>query len=226
MLRCLKNFFILGLLTSTQVWAQLSIFDMRKTLALSDNEKVYRDFYVNGGSEAGLNAGMVVTVYRRQPLYDSYQNRAAGDLHLKVARVKIIHVQKGLAVARLHTEFTRDNSPLLEDNFIMIGDMLDMNTAGPESKPGTDEKRAETPVHSAPTPTEVKSAALESVAPPTPIVEPIAPQQPVPTPQEAAPAAPVENSPIEAAPSQTPIEPPATAQNTNLPKILINQVEI
>ncbi|NJL25891.1 MAG: hypothetical protein HC902_12475 [Calothrix sp. SM1_5_4] len=48
---------------------------------------------------------------------------------LKVAKVRIIHVQRGLAVARLVSEFTRDNAPLLEDNFVMVGDRLDLSTA-------------------------------------------------------------------------------------------------
>jgi hypothetical protein len=132
---------------------EITIFDVRKNLAMSDTEKVYRDFYINGGSEAGLSAGMIVTVERRMPLYDNYQNRSAGDLQLKVAKIKIIHVQKGISVARLHSEFTRENAPLLEDNFIMVGDRLDMNSATSEK----DAKKAESeggsePVASSPSP--------------------------------------------------------------------------
>ena len=109
--------------------AEITIFDVRRTLRMSDNEPVFHDYYVNGGIESGLAVGQVITVTRKLPLYDNYQNRSAGDLHLKVARLKIIHVQKGLAVGRLQSEFTRDNAPLLEDPFIMVGDDLDMATA-------------------------------------------------------------------------------------------------
>lgn len=121
------------LLLALNAWADLTIFDVRKTLPMSDDEKTIRDFYINAGSEAGLAAGQVITVQRRMPLYDSYQNRSAGDLELKVAKIKIIHVQKGLAVARLHSEFTRENAPLLEDPFIMVGDRLDLNSATSDS---------------------------------------------------------------------------------------------
>jgi hypothetical protein len=114
--------------------ANLTIFDVRKNLPMSDKETVYRDFYINGGSESGMTVGMVITVQRRMPLYDSYQNRSAGDLQLKVARIKIIHVQKGLSVARLHSELARDTAPLLEDNFIMIGDQLDLASATSDKK--------------------------------------------------------------------------------------------
>ncbi|NJM10245.1 MAG: hypothetical protein HC883_05130 [Bdellovibrionaceae bacterium] len=84
----------LSLIMNSALAEELTIFDVRKNLPMSDSEKVYRDFYINGGNEAGLSAGMIITVERRMPLYDSYQNRSAGDLQLKVAKIKIIHVQK------------------------------------------------------------------------------------------------------------------------------------
>lgn len=129
------SLFLMGLFTYT-LHADPMIFDVRKNLRMADSDPVYHDYYVNGGTELGMAAGMVVTVGRRVPLYDTYQNHAAGDLQLKVARVKIIHTQKGLSVARLQSEFARDNAPLLEDNFIMVGDTLDLATAtsGAEGK--------------------------------------------------------------------------------------------
>jgi hypothetical protein len=123
---------------------------------MSESEPVYRDYILNTGSEAGLSVGMLLTVQRRIPLYDSYQNRSAGDLQLKVARIKIIHVQHGLAVARLHAEFTREGTPLLEDNFIMVGDKVDLSSAGSD-------KKADQPAES-PTPAAAHEAAPQPVA--------------------------------------------------------------
>jgi hypothetical protein len=156
----MKNLLVLLLITAPLVAkADLTIFDVRKNLAMSDTDKVYRDFYINGGSESGLSVGMIITVQRRQPLYDSYQNRSAGDLQLKVAKIKIIHVQKGLAVARLHSEFTRDNAPILEDNFIMTGDQLDLGSATTE-KEG---KRADNDATPQPIPVAAVNAAKTNV---------------------------------------------------------------
>jgi hypothetical protein len=126
--------YLLLLLVPLQVWADLTVFDVRKNLPMSDSDPVFRDFIINGGTEAGLSVGMVVSITRRIPLYDSYQNRSAGDLQVKVARVKIIHAQHGLAVARLHAEFSRESTPLLEDNYIMVGDHVDLASAGSDKK--------------------------------------------------------------------------------------------
>ena len=114
--------------------ADLTIFDTRKNLAMAEGDPVYHDYYVNGGVEAGLSPGMVLTVTRKLPLYDNYLNHSAGDLLLKGAKVRIIQAQKGRSVARQLSEFTRENAPLLEDPFIMIGDELDLSTATNEGK--------------------------------------------------------------------------------------------
>lgn len=124
---------LLGLSSFTHA-TEITIFDMRKSLSMSEQDPSYRDFYINRGSDAGLRPGMVITVTRRIPLYDSYQNRSAGDLRVNVGRVKIVHTQPGLSVARLFDEMSRENQPLLEDNFIMVGDELDLASATSEAK--------------------------------------------------------------------------------------------
>lgn len=136
------------MLSPKWAWSQqvVTIFEVRKTLAMSDTDPVYRDFYVNGGSEVGLTQGSIITVRRRIPLYDSYQNRSAGDLEVRVAKVKLVHVQRGLAVARLYSEFSREQSPLLEDNYIMVGDMLDLGSATSEKNEKKSASNEEIPV--------------------------------------------------------------------------------
>lgn len=108
---------------------EITIFDVRKSLPLSDAEVVYRDFYINAGTEKGLSPGLVVNVTRRTSLYDAYQNRSPGELTVPVGQVEIIHVQKGLSVARETAVFSRENLPLLDYEHIMIGDFLDMSSA-------------------------------------------------------------------------------------------------
>jgi hypothetical protein len=170
--------YLLAFLFPLAAFADLTIFDMRKNLPMSDGEAVYRDYIINGGSEAGLSVGMTVTVQRRLPLYDSYQNRSAGDLSLKVAKIKIIYVQKGMAVARLQSEFTRESTPILEDNFIMIGDRLDLSTATDAGDKKGDQASAEskpeqlskpvTTAAAAPAQIVVNHVELSSTAPATP----------------------------------------------------------
>ena len=112
----------------------LAIFDVRKNIAMSDEEKVYRDFYINGGTAKGLRTGMVVTVTRRKALNDVYKSKDPGDLILEVGRLKIIHAQSDMSVAREFDIFDRADRPILEDNFFLVGDKIDPKSAVMESQ--------------------------------------------------------------------------------------------
>lgn len=147
---CLISLLFNILIFSHQSYSQqqnINIFDVRNTLALSDDEPTYKDYYLNAGSERGLKAGMVITVTRSQALYDSYQNKSPGELRVEVGQVKLIHVQKGISVARDYADVSRVSHPILDYDFVMIGDELDLETITTEAK----EKRKTAAQEPAPT---------------------------------------------------------------------------
>lgn len=132
---------------------EVTIFDVRRPIAMSDHEKTYKDFYLNGGIEMGLKKGVILTVQRRVPLYNTLTNSSAGDLNIEVAKIKIIHVQNRLSVARLLNEPSRAEIPILEDSFILIGDRVDLGSAtaeadGPSGESAAKEKAAFAPQES------------------------------------------------------------------------------
>ena len=102
-----------------------TIFDVRRSLPLEPDEPVYHDFYINAGAEAGFKKDMYFTVVRIVPVHDPVQNKQQGELHVGVARLKVIHVARSLTVARLDTEFTDEERPTLEFEAVMIGDRVD-----------------------------------------------------------------------------------------------------
>lgn len=174
----------------------VTIFESRKQLPMSNGEQTQKDFYINAGTGAGLAPGRVVTVVRQVPLYDSYRNRSAGNLSIKVAKIKIIYSQKDLSVARYFAGFSRDKIPVLDDNFIMVGDQLDMNSVESE-KSAANEQSADS------------SRSVSSVSAPQP------PPQPAPV---VAHAQVLVNTVTvsSSAPSPAPSKPPGTGQAPTL----------
>ncbi|MEO0337259.1 MAG: hypothetical protein AAF202_12755 [Pseudomonadota bacterium] len=67
----LKAIIALQLFSSISFAQDLSIFDSRRPIAMSKDDKTFRDFYINGGVEHGVKKGMILTVKRRFTLYDS-----------------------------------------------------------------------------------------------------------------------------------------------------------
>lgn len=190
---------IYWLLSATVARASdLMIFDVRRPIALKNDEVTFKDFYISGGSEAGLAAGMLINVVRKVPLYDSYSNRSAGELLVKVARVKIVAAQKGLAVARLHSSISRETNPILEDYFIMIGDQLDLTSAAadkrakadgdeesdeaPASKPTADVAKPEPELETAAEAVRTSVQTVKMTVNSTEFSSEMAPPQPVPAP--------------------------------------------
>lgn len=132
----LKGIFVVLLICSGSVYANpnaakgpdFSIFEVRRELALSNDQKTEKDFYIYAGSDEGVKEGSVYTVVRNVPLYDGFQNRSLGEMKIKVAKVKIIFVDKNVSVARFYEGFSRESIPVLRENHILLGDMIDVSS--------------------------------------------------------------------------------------------------
>ncbi|HAG91647.1 MAG TPA: hypothetical protein DCL41_07230 [Bdellovibrionales bacterium] len=106
-----------------------SIFEVRRQLALSNDEKTEKDFYIYAGKAEGIREGAVYDVVRRVPLYDGFQNRSLGEVSIKVAQVKVIFVDQNVSIARHFRDFSRAALPVLRDNYILLGDVIDPDSA-------------------------------------------------------------------------------------------------
>ena len=108
---------------------EVTVFDVRRPLAMDNSEQPPKDYYINAGSKDGLKSGMVLSVNRRSTLYDQYQNKSPGDLIVLVGVIRLIHVQEDISVARLEKIESRDKLPTIDFDAIMMGDKVDLNSA-------------------------------------------------------------------------------------------------
>lgn len=107
----------------------VSVFDVRRPLAMDNAETPPKDYYINAGSGSGLKTGMSVKVYRRNSLYDPYTNKSPGDLVVLVGQLRLIHVQDDMSVARLDLIEGREKLPTIDFDAIMLGDRVDLTSA-------------------------------------------------------------------------------------------------
>lgn len=207
-----------------------TIFDVRKTLAMEPDEPTFHDFYINSGSDAGIKKGQYLPVVRQVPVHDPVQNKQQGMLSIPIGKLLIIHVERGLSVARLATELGNDERPSLEFESVMIGDRVDLRGAStdapkttkkPKRKTATLEIRASSEAAASEAPVQEAVGTAGSGTAPAPAAS--APQPPtasVPTtapPASAAPtSAPATTSGTETSPARVsqPVPPPITAGTT------------
>lgn len=113
------------LLLSGKVFAQdIQIVDVRRNIPLADDAPIYKDFYLNAGSEAGLKKNQVVTVFRKLTIRDSSGLVSYGELTIPVGQLKIVAAQNKVSVAREHKLISRDEEPMLEQIGLMSGDQI------------------------------------------------------------------------------------------------------
>lgn len=152
-----------GLSFTTEAFAQNSgpyIFDVRRSLPLEPGEPRYHDFYINAGPEAGFRKGSFVSVVRAIPVHDPIQNKQQGTLNIPVGRLHVIHVEKGITVARLHSELGDEERPTVEFEAIMIGDKVDLASITSTDPGGKKRARPQAPT---PKPTETAATTQPAV---------------------------------------------------------------
>ncbi len=183
-------FMLLFGFTTESKAADISVVDVRRNIALSEDDTVYKDFYINVIPGAGLKKNLVVTAVRKLNIRDASGANAVGEIQVPVGQLKIIAVYDKVAVAREYSLLSRDELPMLEQVGIMTGDRIDTKGAFMDnSKPKPRRKAAEAPSIDATT-TVVAVSQTNAPATPTPNINPVVsatPSTPIPSPVAEAP---------------------------------------
>ena len=158
----MKNLILFSVfcLASLQIFAaDITIVDVRRNITLSDEDPVYKDFYLNAGESAGLKKNLVVNVKRRVYVKDS-NSKSVGDFETTVGQLRIVQVDGKVAVAREYKLFSRDEEAMIEQIGLMTGDRIDLGGAFIDNtKPETKKKVAEVEVETTREPAAAPEAA-------------------------------------------------------------------
>lgn len=133
----MKVFWLVILFSSFGFSKEAYIFDVRKSLPLKPKEPVYHDYYINAGTESGLQKGMIVSVTRRVPVHDTYTQETQDDLIVTVAKIKLLFVQKKMSVGRKVQLADFKDTPVVEFQGLMVGDRIDIKSAAMADDTGT-----------------------------------------------------------------------------------------
>ena len=106
----------------------ISVVDVRRNITLSDDEPVFKDFYLSAGEGSALRRNMVVRVKRKVSVKEA-PTKTLGDFDAEVGYLKIIQVGNKVSVAREFKLTPRDEHPMLQQIGIMSGDRIDMTGA-------------------------------------------------------------------------------------------------
>ncbi len=125
------NLIVLFLVISVSVFAYSSnevqdgfmVFkvEIEPTPGESIREDTVKDFYISGGEDDGLSESMVLNVFRAKIVGESKDGNDAA-ISVPVGKLKVSHVYKNVAIARIESLTSSEDNPVLEYRTVMIGD--------------------------------------------------------------------------------------------------------
>lgn len=119
-------------LTSVAQAADASIIEVRRNITLSEQDPVYKDYYINAGEAAGFKKNMIVFVKRKIAVKD-LAGKPYGDIETKIGQLKIIHTESKISVGREYKLIPREQEVMLDQVGIMLGDSVDLKEATVEA---------------------------------------------------------------------------------------------
>jgi hypothetical protein len=112
-------------LSSMASAGEARVVDVRRNITLADDEKIYKDYYINAGSENGYKKGQILTASRKLKVRDASGSSDLGEMMVPVGELKIIATYEKVSVAREVKLFDRSELPVLEQKAIMTGDTIE-----------------------------------------------------------------------------------------------------
>jgi hypothetical protein len=102
------------------------VIAVRREIGLTEYESrmAPQDIVINGGGGEGIEHGMTLNVVRKVPIIDPYYDNQHKELEIRFATVKVIHVQEGMAIARVEKLDAVYESPAVGVRGVLIGDFL------------------------------------------------------------------------------------------------------
>lgn len=152
---------------STAQAADAVIVEVKRNITLSEQDPVYKDYYINAGEGAGFKKNMIVFVKRKIAVKD-LAGKPFGDVETKVGQLKIIHADSKISVGREYKLVPREQELMLEQVGIMLGDSVDVKSASVEETKSAQGRQINA----------VEEPQVEPVATPSPEVVPPDTSQP------------------------------------------------
>lgn len=107
--------------------ADFNITSVIREVPLKQSDIMYKDFYINAGTNNGLKQGAFIDAKRRMVVFDNVNSKMMGDTVVKIARLKVIHVDKNVSIARIVEFYPKESTPIAGYDSVMIGDLIEVS---------------------------------------------------------------------------------------------------
>ncbi len=106
--------------------SDFKVFGIRTDFPMADGQPLYRDVYVSMGTKQGIKAGSALDAYRVVTTVDELNQRTGRNYSFKIAKLKVIHAEPEMAVARVVQMLPPETTPLGAFTNVMVGDEVEV----------------------------------------------------------------------------------------------------
>lgn len=106
--------------------AEFLIMSVIRELPMKTGEPAQKDFYINAGKANGLRTGVFLDAIRKLPTTDNLNGKTVSNANVKIARLKVIFVDRSFSIARLVKLGDRDTTPVSGFDGVMMGDLVEV----------------------------------------------------------------------------------------------------
>ena len=123
---------IFAALLSAPFWTSITLAGEHKVLGIrtdfpmADGQPLFRDVYVNMGTNQGVKAGSTLDAYRVITTVDEINQKMGRNISFKIAKLKVIHAESDLAVARVTQFLPPESTPIGSYTNVMVGDEVEI----------------------------------------------------------------------------------------------------
>jgi hypothetical protein len=105
---------------------EYKVFGIKTDFPMADGQPLFRDVYVNLGTSQGIKAGSTLDAYRVVTTVDELNQKTGKNISFKIAKLKVIHAETDLAVARVTSFLPPDATPVGSFTNVMVGDDVEV----------------------------------------------------------------------------------------------------
>ena len=109
------------------VAGEYKVFGIRTDFPMADDQPLFRDVYVNMGTNQGIKTGSSLDAFRVITTVDELNQRTGRNISFKIAKLKVIHAETDLAVARVTQFLPPDATPVGSFTNVMVGDEVEVS---------------------------------------------------------------------------------------------------
>ena len=110
---------------STTAMADYMVYGVKTDFTMQDGEKTPRDIYVSIGTSQGIKSGSFLDVFRTINTTDELNQKTGSNMSFRIGKLKVIHAEPNVAVARVVELANTDNSPISHFTNIAVGDRVE-----------------------------------------------------------------------------------------------------